>query len=146
MSKIRFHRRPMPLIADYRPLYKIFQILAILHYTSRGGRSSLIRLHLINWVLKSEDRKKKLLALNDDSNIPFRVWGIDPALNIALQYGVAQGLIEQQSDAYSINENGKGILLKAKDENIQFEEVEYLSKLGKRVTEKLVSRVVEKWS
>lgn len=146
MSKIRFNRRPMPLIADYRPLYKIFQILSILQYTSRGGKSSLIRLHLINWVLKSEERKEKLAALDTDASIPFKVWGIDPALNFALQLCVAQKLAVQKSDVYAISTEGTRLLKQARNQGYELIETDYLLGLGKRITEKMVAEIVEKWN
>jgi len=146
MSKIRFNRRPMPLIADYRPIYKIFQILSILQYTSRGGKSSLIRLHLINWVLKSEERKEKLATLEADTNIPFKVWGIDPALNFALQLSVAQKLTIQKSDSYTITPEGKKLLAQAKDQGHKLRDADYLAKLGKQITESMVTEIVKKWN
>ncbi|WP_096086715.1 hypothetical protein [Agaribacterium haliotis] len=146
MSKIRFQRKPMPLIADYRPIYKIFQILSVLHYSSRGGKSSLIRLHLINWILKSPERKEQLATVIEDSTIPFKVWGIDPALNFGLQFGVAQGLIEQNKDNYSITKEGKELMLKAKKEGQELPESTYLQRIGKGITETLVQGIVEKWN
>jgi len=146
MSKVRFNRRPMPLIAEYRPIYKIFQILSILEYSSRGGKSSLIRLHLINWVLKTESRKEKLATLAADANIPFKVWGVDPILNVALQFSVAQKLITQKSDAYSITFEGKKLLKLAKEQDIELRDSSYLGRLGKRITEKMVEEIVNKWN
>ncbi|PWQ92603.1 hypothetical protein [Leucothrix pacifica] len=146
MSKVRFNRRPMPLIAEYRPIYKIFQILSILEYSSRGGKSSLIRLHLINWVLKTESRKEELATLAADANIPFKVWGVDPILNVALQFSVAQKLITQKSDAYSITFEGKKLLKLAKEQDIELRDSSYLGRLGKRITEKMVEEIVNKWN
>lgn len=146
MSKIRFNRRPMPLIADYRPIYKIFQILSILQYSSRGGKSSLIRLHLINWVLKSEERKERLAELETDNNIPFKVWGIDPALNFALQLSAAQKLTIQKLDSYIITPEGKKLLSQAKDQGHDLRDTDYLERLGKKITERMVTEIVEKWN
>lgn len=106
----------------------------------------MIRLHLVNWVLKSEHRKKYLDAINDDTKIPFKVWGIDPALNIALQYGVAQNLLDQKSDTYSITPEGKSLLLDAKSKGCEIKEANYLVGIGKRITEKKIKEIVEKWN
>ena len=61
MSGLLFERKPSPVLAEHRPLYKIGQVLLILHLASRAGRSRLLRLHLFNWALKSVDRQKLLI-------------------------------------------------------------------------------------
>ena len=69
MSKLTFHRKPMPLMAEHRPIYKITQLLLVLYLSSRGKKSSLIRLHLFSWVLKDEIRKKMLLESANQNQI-----------------------------------------------------------------------------
>lgn len=59
--RLRFVRRPSPVLVEHRPLYKITQLLLVLQMSSRGGKSTLPRLHLFNWALKSTDRIQKLV-------------------------------------------------------------------------------------
>jgi hypothetical protein len=79
MSKLYFDRKAMPVIPEYRPMYKICQILLILKLSSSGKKSSLIRFHLFNWALKDEKRKQMLINSSVNKELPFGVWGIDGA-------------------------------------------------------------------
>lgn len=146
MTRIKFSRKPMPLTAEYRPAYKIFQVLLILYYSSRSGKSSLIRLHLINWSLKSEERKNRLTELYKNYSGSVQVWGMDPALNFALQYGVAQKLITQITDTYSITSLGKSLIVNAEKEQITHPDSHYLKSIGKKITENMVQEIVKKWN
>lgn len=95
MSILHFERKAMPVIPEHRPMYKICQILLILNISSTGGKSSLIRLHLFNWALKDKSRLKMLVSSSQSGAISFGVWGIDPVLNMALNFGAAEGLIKK---------------------------------------------------
>ncbi|ECP3875710.1 hypothetical protein FZQ45_25295, partial [Salmonella enterica] len=93
MSRITFKRKPMPIYAGFRPLFKICQILLILDLASRAKSSSLIRLHLFVWILKDDQRKEMLLNIvKEKLEIPI-VWGIEPSVNFALQFAIAEGFI-----------------------------------------------------
>lgn len=145
MNRITFHRKPMPLMAEHRPIYKITQILLVLYLASRGNKSSLIRLHLFSWVLKDEKRKQILLESLKQDKILFGVWGVDPAVNIALQYAEAEGLIEKAGLSYRLTLKGAGYASKI-DDGIAFkDDYFFLKSLGIKITEKMVGNIVEEW-
>ena len=43
----------MAIAAELRPDWKMGALLLILQFSSRGGKSSLRRLHILNWALRS---------------------------------------------------------------------------------------------
>ena len=50
----------------------------------------MVRLQLFNWVLKDKKRRVMLKTSVESNNIDISVWGLDPTLNIALQFALAE--------------------------------------------------------
>ncbi len=145
MSKLTFHRKPMPLMAEHRPIYKITQILLMLHLSSRGKRSSLIRLHLFSWALKDERRKAMLLESANQNKILFGVWGVDPAVNISLQYAEAEGLIDKSGLSFKLTQYGVKYISKIDSDMVFKDDYLFLESLGLRITEGMVENIVREW-
>lgn len=145
MSKLHFERKAMPVIPEHRPMYKICQVLLILDISSSGGKSSLIRLHLFNWALKDDKRVKMLINSAENKMISFGVWGMDPVLNMALNFATAENLVAKITTGYQITSRGKQFLLTAKVPTLFDEEVAVLNVIKKRITENMVKEVARKW-
>lgn len=145
MSKLTFHRKPMPLMPEHRPIYKITQLLLILYLASRGRRSSLIRLHLFSWTLKDEKRKNILMESANHNKILFGVWGIDPAVNISLQYAEVEGLIEKVGLSYKLSQRGVEFISKVDSDMAFKDDYFFLKSLGSKITEGMVDNIVGEW-
>ncbi|MCZ4323981.1 hypothetical protein [Pseudomonas anguilliseptica] len=141
-----FQQRPASVLPEHRPLYKIAQILLILFLASRGSRSSLARLHLLNWALKSPDRTARLSAAASSKSLNISAWGFDPALAIAMNFACAEELISTSGGSYELTDRGQ-ILAKeiARDELILPDEKEALLKIGKGITEGMVEAIAKGW-
>ena len=135
----------MPILADYRPLYKITQVLLILHLCSRGKKSTLIRLHLISWAMKDVKRRSTLLQSANKNKVQFGIWGVDPSINFALQYSLAEGLIEMSGVSYRLSGAGTTFISKIKASDILEGDFDYLKSIGCRITEKMVLDIVAEW-
>ncbi|PZR25887.1 MAG: hypothetical protein DI535_16400 [Citrobacter freundii] len=145
--KAGFRLRAMPLAADYRPLYKIGQIILILRLCSHGERASLNKLHfLINAIKSSRNilAIRRALELNDVSRISS--WGAEPALNKALKLGVAEGLFSLHEDKYTLSDSGKTLGEKIEaDESVFAQEKELLHFMGKKtITEAFIKDLTNK--
>lgn len=145
MSKLTFHRKPMPLMAEHRPIYKITQLLLVLYLSSRGKKSSLIRLHLFSWVLKDELRKKMLLESANQNQILFGVWGVDPAVNISLQYAEAEGLISKSGLSYKLTQDGAKYVSEIDSEMAFKDDYFFLQSIGSKITEGMVANIIREW-
>ncbi|WP_305825806.1 hypothetical protein [Massilia brevitalea] len=146
MAKLKFIRRPTPVLPEHRPLYKIAQILLVLHF-SRGKKSSVLRLHLFNWALKSERRIVALREAAARSTLLVPAWGFDPALAIALRYAIAERFIESISNGYQLTNHGSSFIKEAlKDAEIFSKERTDLAVIGKGITEAMVDKVVKDWN
>lgn len=145
-TKLKFQRRPAPVIAEYRPMYKIVQILLILHIASRAGRSKLLRLHLFNWALKAADRTKQLIDAASQRKLRVAAWGFDPALAIAVRYAIADELIRETQTGYEITDNGtefaKAI---CKLSDLFAADKKALERIGKGITEIMVEEIAKGW-
>ncbi|KGA40869.1 hypothetical protein KU75_14380 [Pectobacterium odoriferum] len=145
MSRVTFKRKPMPIYAGFRPLFKIGQILLVLDLASRGKCSSLIRLHLFAWVLKDEQRKEMLLnAVEKKIEIP-SVWGIDPSVNFALQFAIAEGLIIKSGTSFKLAPKGMCFINNSNSYDLFYDETIFLKKIGLKITEKMIEAATNLW-
>lgn len=145
-AKIKFIRRPTPVIIEHRPIYKIGQVLLILYLSSRGNKSSLTRLHLFNWALKEKNRQQTLIQSLNHGKLKTSAWGFDPALAIALRFAIAENLVEEEQDSYKISELGSQLSKKIMLDNSLFsDEKSFLVSIKKSITEGMVSSVVRDW-
>jgi hypothetical protein len=145
-AKLRFRRRPSPVLPDHRPLYKVGQILLILHLASHGGKSKLPRLHLLNWSLKLEERQAQLIEATKKKVLKVEAWGFDPALAIALRFGLAEKLLEDTSTGYKISESGLDMAKQLMQETeVLSQEKKFLCAIGKGITEAMVEAISNGW-
>ena len=135
----------MPIFADYRPLYKIVQLLLVLFLSSRGGKSSLIRLQLFNWVLKEEERRKLLSNAVRNKTLDTSVWGLDPSLNSAVQFALAEQLIERCSTGVILSDSGRIYIKELIEKEILIEDIEFLTGIGKGITESMIEQASNSW-
>lgn len=144
--RLRFVRRPSPVLVEHRPIYKITQLLLILQVSSRGGKSTLPRLHLFNWALKSTDRIQKLVDAAKVKVLHMTAWGFDPALAIAIRFALAENLVEPTSTGYQVTEKGRAFIAEVlKDADAFASERKLLAQIGKDITEAMVERVAKGW-
>lgn len=147
LMKIKFNKRPAPVLVEHRPIYKIGQIALILYLSSRAYKSSLTRLHLFNWVLKDKNRQKDFLNAVENGNFRISAWGFDPALTIAIRFAIAEKLLFEEGSGYKLTDLGirfaKKIML---DDSIFPEEKNFLSLIKKSITEGMVESVTKSWT
>lgn len=146
MSKLAFNVRPAPVLPEHRRMYKISQILLVLELSSRGGKSTLPRLQLFNWALKSRGRQEILATGAKTQSLNVQAWGFDPALSIALRFAVADMLVNSVPTGYQITDRGKLFVDDIeKDPDLMTQEKEALRRIGKGVTEGMVDSVAKGW-
>ncbi len=150
IKKLSFTKRPIPLPAEYRPMYKIALIVMILKYCCRGESTNLWKLHLFSWALASEKNMKELRDyVTSNFTTDFSVWGIEPALNRALQLAVAENICDiVKGKNYKLTEKGKMFfgMIKADTELFEIEK-SFLTFIGKsHITDSRISAMTQKWN
>lgn len=144
--RLRFERRPSPVLAEHRPMYKIGQVLLVLSLASRGGKSSLPRLQLFNWAMKSSEREAQLVAAVGEKVLQVPAWGFDPALAIAVRIAIAESLVAENSTGYEISEAGELFVREIlKDAGLFRPERSFLGAVGKGLTEGMVEATASGW-
>lgn len=145
-NRLRFERRPSPVLAEHRPMYKIGQVLLILSLASRGGKSSLPRLQLFNWAMKSAKGQQQLILAVGEKVLQVPAWGFDPALAIAVRLAIAENLVAENSTGYEITLAGEFFIKEIlKDADLFERERSFLSTVGKGLTEGMVEATASGW-
>ena len=146
LTHLRFERRPAPVLPEHRPLYKIAQVVLVLHLSSRAGKSSLTKLHLFNWALKSAERRQRLSQAARTKSLNVTAWGFDPALAIALRYACAEEMIAAISSGYELTGRGQTFANSIMDDpDLLIEEKTLLKDVGKNINEGMVDVVAKGW-
>jgi len=141
----RFTRRPMAIAAELRPDWKMAALLLILQLSSRGGKSSLRRLHILNWALRSPRNRAEFEQVRDhqQSLLSFQ-FRFEPALGRAIDLAVAEHFVEWVGEnRLQITTKGKRWIADiTKDESIMYQEREFLKRMGKDVTEAFATEML----
>lgn len=145
---ITFTERKTPLYPSYRPMFKVAQILLILHYNGYAGKASLLKLHLFSWAMKSYENMNSLkdfVTSNDQQKLHF--FGIESTLNRALNLAYAEKLIDFENGSYKLLEKGKLFAEQIiEDETLFINEKQVLQLVGKKIPERIINKLVNNWN
>jgi hypothetical protein len=140
-----FRSRPKSIPGDLRPLWRIGIILLILRLASWGKKSSLGRLHVLNWAIRTEENREELEEVIAGNISPDTVIvRIEPSLNRAIDFAHGEGLLEFVSgDRVQLTPIGKSATNKLlNQDNLFREEKLFLRRIGKTgLTEKIVKEL-----
>ncbi|EGR0413402.1 hypothetical protein QTU67_002194 [Vibrio cholerae] len=147
MSKLVFARKKSAVIPELRPMYKIGKILLILKLCCVGGKSSLLKLHLFNWAMMDKKRMKALQLSAEKNEMLIGVWGIDPSLNMALNYAVSEGLIARTSNgSYQLTEKSEKFIAGSKLLELFDSDTAELKLIAKKITEAMITQTAKRWA
>ena len=144
-QSFRFTRRPIAIAAELRPDWKIGAVLLILHLSSHGGKSSLRRLHILNWALRSSKNRAEFEQVREHQQPLFSFqFRFEPALGRAINLAVGEKLIEWVGgDRLQITAKGKRWVTEIlKDEAVMQEERDFLERIGKSITEPVATEMI----
>jgi hypothetical protein len=149
INNLTFHKRPIPVQPEYRPVYKIAQIVLILKKGCRKYKASLLLLHLHTWALKSKENEAILIKylLNPNKN-ELNTLTFEPALNRALHFAQSEELITilLPQGHYVLTEKGhKFSELLLKDFSVLINEKAFFTMVKYSLTETLVKKITQKW-
>lgn len=144
---IIFNAKPDAVPYSYRISYKVSQLCLIMRICSFQGSCSLIKLHMISFALCTQENRDRLLHYANEELSGPPVVRFDPAVNKALTYAVAYGLIEQQKTGnYKLTDQGRNFADQIKlVGDLMVLEISYLSDLSKKLTESRIKELTETW-
>jgi hypothetical protein len=145
--QLAFNRRPMPVLVEHRPLYKVAEVVLTLYLACNRTRSSLLRLHLFNWGLKTPARVEALSQAARRKKLTMVVWGFDPALAVALRYLEGEKLISEAAGGKFVLEPAGQRLARVlmADDSVMRAVKRDLVAIGKGISEDMVSAVAKEW-
>jgi hypothetical protein len=142
-----FSRRPVAIPGDMRPLWRIALIALFLNISSRGAKSSLTRLHALNWLSKKQASQDQLISLLDKKYLSETIIvRYEPSFNRALDLAIGERLIARlDGKNFSLTPKGRAFAkaIESEDDCLSPEKA-FLSKIGKRFTEEMSSTLTER--
>ena len=132
-----FRSIPSDLPADLRPNWRVPLLLLLLRLCCRGGKSTLFRLHVLNWSSRNRENQKKLLA-NLASNLDYS--DVPITFVQTIQFAVAEGLVSRAGgDRVQLTDSGKTFADQLVGDDAPLgAEREFLRLVGQRLTESWV--------
>ena len=109
-----------------------------------------MKLHLLSWALASQKNMTELgNYITSNFKSDFSVWGIEPALNRALQLAVAENICEiVNGKNYKLTEKGNKFFQMIKADTELFDiEKSFLTLIGKNtITDSRITSMTQKWN
>ena len=129
--KIQITHKPFNVSSNARVVYRIIQLLLILHF-SRAKSAFLSKIHLLVWVLSDKERMKLLLRSKElHYNKSIGLWNINKHTNQALLYMYEDGFCDINNSTYSLTDKGKKFIKKIIDyKEIFVNEKDFFGQLG----------------
>lgn len=145
--KFTFKKRPLNLPGDLRPNWRVPLLLMMLHYCCRGGKSSLYKLHLLNWTIRDKQRQVALIASleNTPQYDGIRVQ-VEPSFIQAILFAAGEGLVERlENSRVKITDAGAAFVKEVEKTDCLGIERQFLKSVGLKLTEEWVTRFIA-WS
>jgi hypothetical protein len=140
-----FRRKPIPVPAEARPPWKLAELLVMLKVSSRGGKSSLKRLHLLNWAVRSPANRLRFKE-SREAVLPLFRFNVrfEPAFSRAIDLATGENLVEWVGgDRVQLSAEGSDLAQKILEEpGVLQDERDFFLELGKSVTEKEAEHVL----
>lgn len=150
LTNLTFHKRPIPVLPEYRPVYKIAQIVLGLKKSCRKNKASLLLLHFFSWALKSEENERRILKfIESQGKDIIEIWNFEPSLNRALHFAQSEDLIEIRlpQGHYALTEKGhKFAELLIEENSVLIKEKAFFDSVRYSITETFIQDVSKKWS
>jgi hypothetical protein len=144
-APFRFTARPIAIPPDLRPIWRMTILVLFLHRCCRHGKSSLKKLHVLNWAIRHPASRQTLLDVLGGRALPDRaIVRFDPALNRALDLAKGEKLVEQVSgDRFQITAKGQQLAEEAmSDPECLTSEKWFMSEVASQVTEVTINRLL----
>ncbi|MBC8952288.1 serine/threonine protein kinase [Xenorhabdus sp. PB62.4] len=139
-----FARRPEHLPCEMRPMWCASLIIIIFTLVaSKTGSCSLKKLHVINWLLKSEKNSNDFAfwVLNKDGIKP--EIRMDPTLDRAIELLLAEGFLNQENSKFNLTEKGNHSSMNLLSLEVFKKESAILEKNKKGLTETNITKLFQ---
>lgn len=147
--EFKITKKPIDIDSDTRILYLSIMILLIIFYNGYGKKKtiSLLKIHLLLWVIKNYDRQKRLLeSLQKNCELSIGFWNINAKNNSVLTVLIQDNLCGFNGSKYYLTEDGAEFIKNIKKLEILESEQEFLKTVGTKLSDKNVEKLKNLWS
>lgn len=130
----RFRRRPVPVPANRRLAYRLAVVLLLLRNCCRKNKSSLKRLHFLDWAIRSVRRAESVRNMRRIDLGP-TIIRYDPAVDGALRFAAAEKLVVIADGRITLSERGHLFLSALDAENLLQDEKKAMQIISTHVPE-----------
>lgn len=146
-TSFSFQRRPISLPGDLRPTWRIGLLVILLSQCCRQQRSSLTRLHVLSWAVRSKANHDDLLSLVNHALPPDAlIVRFDPAVNRAIDLAIGERLINRvDGSRIELSDSGRGFAKEIfSDEQLYLTEKALIASIRHKVSEAVVDEIFGK--
>lgn len=143
---MRFVKKPIALPATYRFFYQISIFLLILEFCCPKKKgASIFKIQLLAWALRDGEGYKALMDVTKlkQPKQNFKFWALDPALNRAITFALADGFLAIENEKIISAPKGEELLLYILDTNVFTNEKTILKAFGTSVSETFINTVLK---
>lgn len=143
---MKFIKKPISLPSNYRFFYQISVLLLILEFCgSKNTGVSTLKFQLLLWALRDDDGYSSLMKVTrlKEKKNNFTFWALDPALNRAIEFALADGFLILHNEKFVSGSKGDALLIYILDNDLFSNERKILMEFGKSVTEAFVTSVLK---
>ena len=143
---MKFVKKPIALASNYRFFYQISILLLVLKLCCKKNvGASTLKLQLLAWTLRDDVGRKSLMKATKikDRKYNFNFWALDPALNRAIEFALADGFLIIKNEKFIPSPKGEAMLSYILEKDVFSYEKEILGQFGKSVTESFVKTVLK---
>ena len=143
-TEFLFRRRPVAIPGDLRPGWRIGLLVLLLNNCCRAGRTSLTRLHVLSWGIRTNESRRALRAALSRTFSPSSlVVRFEPFLNRAVDFAIGEGLVRRSGgNKIELTPNGRKLAEElASIETAYVVERQFIEEIQLNVTEALVNHM-----
>lgn len=146
-TEFLFRRRPVAIPGDLRPAWKIGLLVLLLNSCCKNGRTSLARLHVLSWGIRTiENRRNLKTAITGNLSPDSLIVRFDPFLNRALDFAIGEGLVRREEGSkIEITPKGRKLAEELTQVAAAYkDEKQFINSIQQGVTETLVNQMFRK--
>lgn len=143
-TEFLFRRQPVAIPGDLRPGWRIGLLVLLLNNCCRSGRTSLTRLHVLSWGIRTKENRRALQAAIEGALSPDSlVVRVEPFLNRAVDFAIGEGLVRRYGgNKIELIPNGRELAEElGKIETAYVVEKQFIATIHQGVTETLVNHM-----
>lgn len=146
-DNISFNRRPIAQPIDYRPIWKIGQLLLIIRDGSSTAGCTLLKLHLFSWAFQSYKNREKLRNwINSDFESEMSIWTLSPHVSRAVAFALGEKLLKEEKGKYSLTTEGQEYVEEMDNiDEAYLDEKKVLNRYGKIISDSKIDKLAKDW-